>query len=48
VTINGATGHELVTALGTVVEVDSAGVSYIVAGSISQSDAEQAARALAP
>jgi outer membrane lipoprotein-sorting protein len=48
VTINGSTGHELVTALGTIVEFESGGVSYVVAGSISQADAEQAARALAP
>jgi outer membrane lipoprotein-sorting protein len=48
VTINGVTGHELVTALGTVVQFDKGGVSYTVAGSVTQSDAEQAARALAP
>ena len=44
--INGASGHELVTALGTVVQVASGGVSYTVAGSVTQSDAESAARAL--
>ncbi len=48
VTINGATGHELVTALGTVVQFDKGGVSYTVVGSVTQSDAEQAARTLAP
>jgi outer membrane lipoprotein-sorting protein len=46
VAINGATGHELVTALGTVVQYTSGGVSYTLAGSVSQSDAETAARAL--
>ena len=46
VTINGAAGHELVTALGTVVQVASGGISYTVAGSVTQSDAETAARAL--
>ena len=46
VTINGATGHELVTALGTVVQYSSGGVAYTVAGSVTQSDAETAARAL--
>ncbi len=46
VTINGATGHELVTALGTVLQYSAGGVSYTVAGSVTQSDAETAARAL--
>ncbi|HWB21877.1 MAG TPA: hypothetical protein VG652_03205 [Gaiellaceae bacterium] len=46
VTINGATGHELVTALGTIVHVTSGGVAYTIAGSVTQSDAESAARAL--
>jgi outer membrane lipoprotein-sorting protein len=46
VTVNGATGHELVTALGTVVQYSSGGVAYTVAGSVTQSDAETAARAL--
>jgi outer membrane lipoprotein-sorting protein len=46
VTINGATGHELVTALGTIVQYSSGGVAYTVAGSVTQSDAETAARAL--
>jgi outer membrane lipoprotein-sorting protein len=48
VSINGSTGHELVTTLGTIVEFENGGVSYTVAGSVTQSDAEQAARALAP
>jgi outer membrane lipoprotein-sorting protein len=46
VTINGSTGHELVTPLGTVVHYTAAGVAYTVAGSVSQADAESAARAL--
>ncbi len=48
VSVNGSTGHELVTKLGTIVQFTKGGVSYIVAGSVTQSDAEQAARALAP
>jgi hypothetical protein len=47
VSINGASGHELVTALGTIIAFDHAGVSFAVAGSVSQADAETAARALA-
>ncbi len=47
VSIGGATGHELVTALGTVVRFSSGGVAVTVAGSVAQSDAEAAARALA-
>ena len=46
VTIGGAKGHELVTALGTVVEVTTGGVSYAVGGSVAQADAEAAVRAL--
>jgi outer membrane lipoprotein-sorting protein len=46
VSVGGATGHELSTALGTVLAVTSGGVSYTVAGSVSQADAEAAARAL--
>jgi outer membrane lipoprotein-sorting protein len=48
VSINGATGHELVTELGTVVDLTSGGVAYTVAGSVTQADAEAAARALTP
>jgi outer membrane lipoprotein-sorting protein len=44
--IDGASGHELVTALGTVVEFERSGVSYVLAGSVGQADAEAAARAL--
>jgi outer membrane lipoprotein-sorting protein len=46
VSINGATGHELATALGSIVEVTSGGVTYMVAGSVTRGDAEAAARAL--
>jgi outer membrane lipoprotein-sorting protein len=46
VQIDGVTGHELVTTLGTVVGFDRDGVSYTVAGSVTQADAESAARAL--
>ncbi len=48
VSIGGATGHELVTALGTALSFTSGGVSYTVAGSVAQADAEAAARALTP
>lgn len=47
VSLGGVTGHELVTALGSVVAFDKGGVSYTVAGSVTQADAEAAARALA-
>jgi outer membrane lipoprotein-sorting protein len=47
VTIGSVTGHELVTALGTVVSFEQGGVSYTVGGSLTQADAEAAARALA-
>jgi hypothetical protein len=46
VNINGATGKELATALGTVVTFDRAGVSYTVAGSVPPVAAENAARGL--
>jgi outer membrane lipoprotein-sorting protein len=46
VNINGATGKELPTALGTVVTFDRAGVSYTVAGSVPPVAAENAARGL--
>jgi outer membrane lipoprotein-sorting protein len=45
VTVDGTQGHELVTGLGTIVEVDRGGVSYTVAAP-SQADAEAAAQAL--
>jgi outer membrane lipoprotein-sorting protein len=46
VSIDGTTGHELATALGTVVTFDRAGVAYTVIGSIPPAAAEAAARAL--
>ena len=47
VSIGSVTAHELSTALGTVVVFTAGGVSTTVAGSITQADAEAAARALA-
>ena len=44
--INGATGTELATALGTVVQFDRGGVSYTVIGSVPPQAAEAAARGL--
>jgi outer membrane lipoprotein-sorting protein len=46
VNIDGATGTELATALGTVVAFERAGVSYLVAGSVPPVAAENAARGL--
>jgi outer membrane lipoprotein-sorting protein len=46
VSIGGATGHELATPLGTVLEFERAGVSYLIAGSLPTAAAEAAARAL--
>ncbi|MGI8801103.1 MAG: LolA family protein [Solirubrobacteraceae bacterium] len=46
VSINGATGTELATALGTGLMFDRAGVSYIVLGSVPPAAAEAAARGL--
>jgi outer membrane lipoprotein-sorting protein len=46
VAIGSSTGHELATALGTVVFFDRGGVSYVVAGSMPASAAETAARSL--
>jgi outer membrane lipoprotein-sorting protein len=48
VSINGSTGQELSTALGTVVRFTRGGVDYTVLGSVPVAAAEQAARALAP
>jgi outer membrane lipoprotein-sorting protein len=48
VSINGSTGQELSTALGTVVRFTRGGVAYTVLGSVPPAAAEQAARALAP
>jgi outer membrane lipoprotein-sorting protein len=44
--VNGATGHELATALGTVLTFQRGGVDYVVAGSIPAQSAETAARQL--
>jgi outer membrane lipoprotein-sorting protein len=46
VNIDGASGSELATALGTVVSFDSGGVAYTVAGSVPPLAAENAARGL--
>lgn len=46
VSINGATGQELDTALGTVIRFTSGNVSYTVLGSVPPTAAEAAARAL--
>lgn len=46
VSIGGATGHELATALGTMVSFDRGGVSYTVLGSVPPAAAEAAARGL--
>jgi hypothetical protein len=46
VSIDGASGSELPTALGTVIQVDRAGVRYTVAGSMPPAAAEAAAREL--
>ena len=46
INIDGATGTELATALGTVLTFERGGVSYIVAGSVPPVAAENAARGL--
>lgn len=46
VSINGAQGEELDTALGTVLRFSRGGIDYIVAGSVPPAAAEAAARAL--
>ncbi len=46
VTIGDAKGQELETALGTIVQFSRAGVSYVVAGSVTRTVAEAAARGL--
>ncbi len=46
INIDGATGSELATALGTVVTFERRGVAYIVAGSVPPVAAENAARGL--
>jgi outer membrane lipoprotein-sorting protein len=47
ISINGARGHELATALGTVIRVTSGGVTYTLVGSVPAVAAEAAARAVA-
>jgi outer membrane lipoprotein-sorting protein len=46
INIDGATGTELATALGTIVTFERGGVSYVVAGSVPPVAAENAARGL--
>jgi hypothetical protein len=46
VSINGVSGQEIDTALGTVVRFSRAGVEYTVIGSVSPRLADAAARAL--
>ena len=46
VSINGATGQELDTALGSMVQFTRAGVTYTVLGSVPAAAADAAARAL--
>ena len=46
ISINGASGQELDTALGTVVQFERGGVAYTVAGSVPPTAAEAAARGL--
>lgn len=46
INVNGATGSELATALGTVLSFQRGGVDYVVAGSIPAQSAETAARQL--
>ena len=48
VSINGASGHELSTPLGTVLSWSRGGVAYTLIGSVPASAAEAAARSLAP
>jgi outer membrane lipoprotein-sorting protein len=46
INIDGATGTEIATALGTIVTFERSGVSYVVAGSVPPLAAENAARGL--
>jgi hypothetical protein len=46
VSIDGASAHELDTALGTLIQFDRGGVRYTVIGSLPQAAAEAAARAI--
>jgi hypothetical protein len=46
ISVNGASGHELATALGTAIQFDRGGVRYTLVGSLPPAAAEAAARAL--
>jgi hypothetical protein len=46
VSIDGLTGHELATQLGTIVQWQRGGVAYVLAGSLPPAAAETAAREL--
>jgi hypothetical protein len=46
VSIDGSTGHELATALGTVLQFDRQGIRYTVIGSLPAAAAEAASRAV--
>ena len=46
VSLDGVTGHELATQLGTILQWERAGVSYVLAGSLPPAAAEAAARNL--
>jgi hypothetical protein len=46
ISVNGASGEELDTALGTVLRFERGGVSYTILGSVPPTAAEAAARAL--
>lgn len=46
ISINGATGHELPTALGTLIQFEKGDVAYTLVGSLPPAAAEAAARAL--
>jgi hypothetical protein len=46
ISINGARGHELATALGTAIQVSRSGVTYTLIGSVPAVAAEAAARAV--
>ena len=46
ISVNGATGNELATALGTLISFKRGAVSYVVAGSVPSAAAEAAARGL--
>jgi hypothetical protein len=44
VSLGGVTGHELTTQLGTLIEWQRGGVTYVLAGSVPAAKAETAAR----